>query len=120
MEYGTIPKLDQFTDNRALNVQRVQSSTESSSIANKSDLNQVTKETSLGSKEVSNVSEVSTESTSQPKYEVVLTNTNFGFNDSSKDFYVKAVRGNSENQYPTENMMRIKSFVMSQTANSAS
>ena len=26
MEYGAIPKLDQFTDNRALNIQKVQSS----------------------------------------------------------------------------------------------
>ena len=114
MEYGAIPKLDQFTDNMALKVQRVQLSNESSTIANKNDLNQVSQKTTLGSKEVSNASEVSTQSTSQAKYEVVLTNTNFGFNDSSKDFYVKAVRGSSENQYPTENMMRIKSFIMSQ------
>jgi hypothetical protein len=119
MEYGTIPKLDQFTDNRALNIQRVQSSSESSAIANKNDLNQVSQETTIESKEVSKTSEVSTQSSNQAKYEVVLTNTNFGFNDSSKDFYVKAVRGNAENQYPTENMMRIKSFMMSQ-ANSAS
>jgi uncharacterized FlaG/YvyC family protein len=119
MEYGAIPKLDQFTDNRALNIQKVQSSKESSGIANKDDLNQVSKETSIESKNVSKVGEVSTQSSSQAKYEVVLTNTNFGYNDSSKDFYVKAVRGNSENQYPTENMMRIKSFIMSQ-ANTAS
>ena len=51
---------------------------------------------------------------------ITLTNTNFGFNDSSKDFYVKAVRGNSENQYPTQDMMRIKSFLMSQNDNTAS
>ena len=38
MEYGAIPKLDQFTDNRALNIQKVQSSKESSGITNKEDL----------------------------------------------------------------------------------
>ena len=119
MEYGAIPKLDQFTDNRALNIQKVQSLKESSGITNKEDLNQVSKETSTEVKQTSAASEVSTQSSSQAKYEVVLTNTNFGYNDSSKDFYVKAIRGNSENQYPTESMMRIKSYMISQ-ANTAS
>jgi hypothetical protein len=119
MQYGMIPKLDQFTDNRVQEVQKVQSSVKSSSISNKDSLNQVTQDKLVGDKQASDTKEVSTQSTSQAKYEVVLTNTNFGYNDSSKDFYVKAVRGSSENQYPTENMMRIKSFMMSQ-ANTAS
>ena len=47
------------------------------------------------------------------KYEVTLSNTNFGFNDTSKDFYVKVTRGNTENQYPTEDMMRLKAYMLS-------
>lgn len=115
MEYGAIPKLDQFVDNRSINVQKVQSSTESSLITNKDTLKQVAKETLSDSKEVSSAKEVSNESSNQAKYEVVLTNTSFGYNDSSKDFFVKAVRGNSENQYPTEDMMRIKAYLISQS-----
>ncbi len=37
---------------------------------------------------------------------------NFGFNSSSQDFFVRVERGNSENQYPTEDMMRVKAQMM--------
>ena len=40
-------------------------------------------------------------------------NTNFGFNDKSRDFLKKVTRGNAENQYPTEDMMRIKAYMLS-------
>ena len=43
---------------------------------------------------------------------MVLSNTNFGFNSSSQDFFVRVERGNSENQYPTEDMMRVKAQMM--------
>ena len=46
-------------------------------------------------------------------FEVVLSNTNFGYNDKSKDFYVKVQRGDTENQYPTEQMMKMKAYMMS-------
>jgi hypothetical protein len=48
-----------------------------------------------------------------PKYEVTLANYNFGFNDKSNDFFVKVSRGSVENQYPTEDMMRLKAYLMS-------
>ena len=39
---------------------------------------------------------------------MTLSNTNFGFNNSSQDFFVRVERGTAENQYPTEDMMRVK------------
>ena len=112
MEYGLIPKLDQFTDNRSLEIQKVQQSNESSKIGQKDQLKQIQQEAIQAQKEISESKKI--ESTaSNSKYEVVLTNTNFGFNNSSKDFYVKATRGSIENQYPTEEMMRLKSYLMS-------
>ncbi|MDY0053000.1 MAG: hypothetical protein RBR65_10710 [Aliarcobacter sp.] len=119
MEYGMIPRLDQFSDNRALEVKKVQLTNESSEIKNKNDLKQIQQEPLQNAKEVPEVKEINTQTSEQSKYEVTLTNTNFGFNDSSKDFFVKAVRGNAENQYPTQNMMRIKSFLMNQDNNTA-
>ena len=109
MEYGLVAKLDQFTDNRALEVQKVQSSNSSSEVKAKSDLEQIQQESIVKAKETSDVQSVKNEQKAPAqKYEVVLSNTNFGFNDSSKDFFVKV-----ENQYPTEEMMKMKAYMMS-------
>ena len=115
MEVGMMPKIDQFNDNKALEIQKVQSSTKSSEITTQDKLEQITQEAISKQKEVSQANKVETSKVATPaKFEVVLANTNFGFNDSSKDFYVKVERGNSENQYPTEDMMRIKAYLLSQ------
>lgn len=118
MEYGLIPKLNQFTDNRALEVQKVQPTQKSSEITSKDELKQIQQEILVNEKKVSDVKvqEVKNETSTSSKYEVVLTNMNFGFNDSSKDFYVKAIRGNNENQYPTQDMMKLKSYLMKLTS----
>ena len=112
MEYGLVSKIDQFVDNRSLEIKKVQQLNKTSEIGQKDQLKQVQQESIESEKEVSQVKKIEAKITS-PKYEVTLTNTNFGFNDSSKDFYVKAIRGDVENQYPTEDMMRLKSYLMS-------
>ena len=91
MELGNIPKIDQFKDNKAVEMQQVKST---SNLA-KTD-------------EQKELKEIQNESTSKSKYEVTLSNTNFGFNNSSQDFFVRVERGTAENQYPTEDMMRVK------------
>ena len=63
-------------------------------------------------KESTEAKKVGTNSATSNKYEVVLSNTNFGYNGSSKDFYVKVERGSVENQYPTEDMMRVKAYLL--------
>jgi hypothetical protein len=118
MEYGIMPKIDQFSDNKALEIQKVQPSSKSSEITTQDAIQQVQQEAISKEKDVADAKKVGTSSTTSNKYEVVLSNTNFGFNDSSKDFYVKVERGNVENQYPTQEMMRTKAYLMS--LNSAS
>lgn len=124
MEVGMVPKIDQFSDNKALDIQKVQSSAKSSEVTNEDKLEQITQEAISKQKEVSEANKVEkaqVSSASSAKFEVVLANTNFGYNDSSKDFYVKVERGNSENQYPTEDMMRLKAYLLTQdTQESAS
>ena len=44
--------------------------------------------------------------------EVILDNIKFGYNRESKDFFVKITRGDIENNYPTEDMMKIKAFLI--------
>ncbi len=45
--------------------------------------------------------------------EVILDNVRFGYNKTSKDFFVKVTRGDAEYKYPTEDMMRIKAQILS-------
>lgn len=111
MEYGMVSKLSQFTDNTALEVQKVQTSSQSAEIKNRQNLESIQEK----SKESSNVSQVQNEkSATSQKYEVLLTNTNFGYNVNSRDFFVKVERGKVENQYPTEQMMKIKAYIQNQ------
>lgn len=49
--------------------------------------------------------------------EVTLTNLSFGYNDESKDFFIKVKRGDFEAQYPTDEMMRLKAFILSAREN---
>jgi uncharacterized FlaG/YvyC family protein len=108
MEYGMVSKLSQFTDNKALEVQKVQTSSQSAEIKNRQNLESIQEK----SKESSNVNQVqSQKSATSQKYEVLLTNTNFGYNVNSRDFFVKVERGNVENQYPTEQMMKMKAYI---------
>ena len=44
MEVGMMPKIDQFSDNKALEIQKVQSSTKSSEITTQDKLEQITEQ----------------------------------------------------------------------------
>lgn len=44
--------------------------------------------------------------------EVILDNVKFGYNKSSKDFFVKVTRGDAEYKYPTEDMMKVKAYIL--------
>jgi hypothetical protein len=44
--------------------------------------------------------------------EVILDNVRFGYNKNSKDFFVKVTRGEAEYKYPTEDMMKVKAFIL--------
>lgn len=117
MEYGLIANINQYADNKSLEIQKVQSSNETSKIDSKSQLAQLQEQAIEKQKEVSQAKKIQNQSNTS-QYEVVLSNTNFGYNDDSKDFYVKVSRGDTENQYPTESMMRLKAYMLS--LNSAS
>ncbi|MEA1915872.1 MAG: flagellin [Campylobacterota bacterium] len=44
--------------------------------------------------------------------EVMLDNVQFGYNKKSQDFFIKITRGETENKYPTDYMMKLKaSFI---------
>ena len=114
MQYGMLPKIDQFTDNKILEVKKIQPSNKSSEITTDEAIKKVEQEGISKEKEVSETKKVEDKVRTPNKFEVVLSNTNFGYNSSSKDFYVKVERGNVENQYPTEQMMKMKAYIQNQ------
>lgn len=123
MEYGLIPKINQYADNNEVLIQQVQASSQTSKLKSGDETSQIVKDNFLNelgdlssTNEVSKTpktKDVTLQELAQYK-EVVLTNLNFGFNDSSKDFFVKAVRGESQNQFPTDDMMRLKAYFIAQ------
>jgi len=44
--------------------------------------------------------------------EVMLDNVKFGYNSETKDFFVRITRESGETQYPTEDMMNLKKYLM--------
>ncbi|QKF82301.1 hypothetical protein [Halarcobacter ebronensis] len=121
MEYGLIPTINQYAENNELLLQQVQPSNEIAKLSNGDEAKKIAKDNFLkgveeGQDKTSESSETNSVSVKNaPTYqEVVLTNLNFGFNNSSRDFYVKAIRGDSESQYPTDEMMRLKAYYLAE------
>lgn len=44
--------------------------------------------------------------------EVILDNVKFGYNKKTQDFFIKITRGDIENKYPTDYMMKLKESFM--------
>jgi len=120
MEYGLIPTIDQYAQNNDVMMRQVQPSNEIASLNNEtkgvdnSNISAAIEEAkNINSSEVSETNTISQAQVSEFK-EVVLTNLDFGYNDSSKDFYVKITRGDAEYQYPTDDMMKLKAYYLEQ------
>ena len=122
MEYGLVPRINQYVDNNQIQIQQVQASSEISKLKSDDQSKQITQDNFLKgvgttssekTSEVSESKEVTAQDVAQYQ-EVALTNLNFGYNESSKDFYVKAVRGEAESQFPTDEMMKLKAYFMAQ------
>ncbi len=112
MEHGLISVITQYKDNSLGKTQEINSPNKISGLDENNKLDKLEKEDFLGVDAKSKIQKVVDEST-KSFHELVLTNMNFGYNEDSKDFYVRAIRGNAENQYPTADMMKLKAYVMS-------
>ncbi|MDX4058147.1 hypothetical protein Q6A77_05645 [Aliarcobacter skirrowii] len=112
MELGIRPNIDQYKENATIELQQVKSTSNSAKTDGQKELQQIQKKSIENAKDDAKVESIKNDSATQSRYEVVMSNTNFGFNTSSEDFYVKVSRGNVENQYPTEDMMRVKAQML--------
>ncbi|NLN13066.1 MAG: hypothetical protein GX169_02440 [Arcobacter skirrowii] len=112
MELGIRPNIDQYKENATIELQQVKSTSNSAKTDEQKELQQIQKKSIENAKGDAKAESIKNDSATQSRYEVVMSNTNFGFNTSSEDFYVKVSRGNVENQYPTEDMMRGKAQML--------
>ena len=94
MEIGRIAEIDNSKINNLEKVEKVSNVDEKSKVIKEDEYKK-----SLGT-EVSD------------RNEVILDNVKFGYNKSSKDFFVKITRAEAEYKYPTEDMMKVKAYIL--------
>ncbi len=111
MEYGVVPKLDVYVTEQAQKIQKVQPSNVSSKVIEGKESSGFINNEVSKAKEAQKILKIEN-STKSTFIEYTLTNFNFGFNNNSNDFFVRAIRGEAENQYPTDDMMRLKAYLL--------
>jgi hypothetical protein len=94
MEIGRIAEIDNSKINNLEKIEKVSNVDEKSKVIKEDEYKK-----SLGT-EVSD------------RNEVILDNVKFGYNKSSKDFFVKITRAEAEYKYPTEDMMKVKAYIL--------
>jgi len=94
MEIGRIAQIDNSKVNNLEKIQKVSDVNEKSKVIKEDEYKKA-----LGTEDISN------------KNEVMLDNVKFGYNRTSKDFFVKVTRGEAQYKYPTEDMMKVKAFM---------
>lgn len=101
MEIGRIAEMDNSKVNNLEKIQKVTNVDEKSKVIQEDEYKKA-----LGTQGASD------------KNEVILDNVKFGYNKSSKDFFVKVTRGEAEYKYPTEDMMKVKAYILQELENS--
>lgn len=95
MEIGRVAEIDNAKLNNLEKIQKVSNVDEKNKVIQEDEYKKA-----LGTQSVAD------------KNEVILDNIRFGYNKSSKDFFVKVTRGEAEYKYPTEDMMKVKAFIL--------
>lgn len=112
MEVGNIPKFEQFANFSQTKTERVQQ-THETSLLNEEVQNRNIQNPELVREMVQSKATKKVEPTVKEPLEFIISNVNFGYNAESKDFYVKVNRSDYFAQYPTDEMMRLKAYLMS-------
>jgi hypothetical protein len=95
MEIGRIAEIDNAKLNNSEKVQKVSEVNDKNKVIQDDEYKK-----SIGNQNIAD------------KNEVILDNVRFGYNKNSKDFFVKVTRGDAEYKYPTEDMMKVKAYIL--------
>ena len=100
MEIGKIPDIDNAQLNNIEKVQRINNVDDKNKVVADDEYKKT-----LGKEQIVDANEV------------ILDNVRFGYNKNSKDFFVKITRAEAEYKYPTEDMMKVKAFILQELEN---
>lgn len=95
MELGRMAEMDNAKLNNVEKIQKINKADENNKVIQNDEYKKA-----LGSGEIPDLNEV------------ILDNVRFGYNKQSKDFFVKVTRGEAEYRYPTEDMMKVKAYIL--------
>ncbi len=112
MEFGLIPNLEQFQFNSQQKIQTINESRELQNLKPDRETEEVVAYEGVKDSDEIKETKKQTKIDTTNYQEFMLTNLNFGYNNSSKDFFVKVQRGELEHQYPTDEMMKLKAYLM--------
>lgn len=116
MEFGQIPQLQEFQASTIRNLEVVKESNPTNAIKSEKEPKEIMEVLQEEAQNVSKPKEVKVGDLSTYN-QVAITNLSFGFNNESKDFYIKVKRGDFEAQYPTDEMMKLKALQMQANEN---
>ena len=95
MDIGRISEIDNAKTNNIEKIQKISNVDENKKVIQEDEYKKT-----LGSQKIPD------------ENEVILDNVRFGYNKSSKDFFVKVTRGEAEYKYPTQDMMKVKAYIL--------
>lgn len=111
MEVGNIPVFELYDTSISRKVDVIQKAQEATLLNEEVESRNV-RHPEL-SKELAEIRKVQAKEKPNAKpVEFVISNVNFGYNPESKDFYVKVNRSDYIAQYPTDEMMKLKAYLM--------
>lgn len=112
MEVGNIPRFEQFQNFTIQKTEKVSQTDPSFLLKNGLEAKEVAQGTQPVQEEKEAATHKKPTSSTSSFNEVKLYNSNFGFNESSKDFFVKVARDTFvDSKYPTDEMMRLKAYL---------
>jgi len=117
MEFGMIPQLNEFQADSVRKLEVVNKTNPTKMIESEKEPKEVLE---IQSSKIEESKDKKVDKADFSNYnEVKLTNLSFGYNEESKDFFIKVKRGDFEAQYPTDEMMRLKAHLMQANENKA-
>ncbi len=111
MEVGNIPRFEQFENKIPQNVEAIKKIQETRLLTEEVK-NRNIDHPELVQELVATAKPKLQEAPKAPPVEFMISNVNFGYNSESKDFYVKVNRSDYMAQYPTDEMMKLKAYLM--------
>lgn len=99
MQIGRVPEIDNAKENVLEKAQKIQNVKTETKVINEDEYKKTL------TKETPNINEI------------ILDNITFGYNKASKDFFVKVTRGDIERKFPTEDMMKLKAYLLEELEN---